>query len=76
MILIRILFLRIHTITNFKMTGGPTKSGIATTYNGTATFTAFMYFSVPISIKIMGRAMRLLIGDRALWKYTNIRDRS
>jgi hypothetical protein len=22
-----------------------------------------MYFSVPISIKIMGRAMRLLIGD-------------
>src|SRR5215469_1262355 len=54
----------IHTVTNFKMTGSPTKSSIAATYNGTATFTAFSHsFSVPISIKIMGRAMSLWIGD-------------
>ena len=48
-----------HTITDFKMTGSPTKSGIATTYNGTATVTmkGMTMSSVPISIKLMGRAM-------------------
>jgi hypothetical protein len=52
----------VHTITDFKMTGSPTKKGITTTYNGTATvsFTPGFVFPVPfvtdipISIKLMG----------------------
>jgi hypothetical protein len=52
----------VHTITDFKMTGSPTKKGITTTYNGTATvsFTPGFIFPVPfvtdipISIKLMG----------------------
>ena len=53
-----------HTITDFKMTGSPTKNGIATSYNGTATVTmkGMTMSSVPISIKLMGpRAMSLWI---------------
>ena len=52
-----------HTITDFKMTGSPTKSGIATTYNGTASVTmkGMTMSNVPISIKLMGRAMSLHI---------------
>ncbi|MGC1930123.1 MAG: hypothetical protein WA667_14205 [Candidatus Nitrosopolaris sp.] len=52
-----------HTITDFKMTGSPTKSGMATTYNGTATVTmkGMTMSSVPISIKLIGRAMSLWI---------------
>jgi len=53
-----------HKITDFKMTGSPTKSGIATTYNGTATVTLKTgpASDVPISIKLMGpRAMSLWI---------------
>ncbi len=48
-----------HSITDFKMTGSPTKSGIATMYNGKATVTmkGMTMSSVPISIKLMGRAM-------------------
>ena len=52
----------IHTITDFKMTGSPTKKGITTTYNGKATvsFTPGFIFrvpfvtNVPISIKLIG----------------------
>jgi len=51
-----------HTITDFKMTGSPTKKGITTTYNGTATVSFRPGFllpvpfvtDVPISIKLMG----------------------
>jgi hypothetical protein len=51
-----------HTITDFKMTSGPTKKGISSTYNGTATisFTPGILLpvpfvtDVPISIKLMG----------------------
>jgi hypothetical protein len=52
-----------HSITEFKMTGSPTKSGMATTYNGTATVTmkGMNMTSVPISIKLMGRVMSLRI---------------
>jgi hypothetical protein len=52
-----------HTISDFKMTGSPTKSGIATVYNGTATVVmkGMPISNVPISIKLMGRAMSLLI---------------
>ncbi|MFY9871896.1 MAG: hypothetical protein WAK17_19465 [Candidatus Nitrosopolaris sp.] len=53
-----------HTITDFKMTGSPTKTGIATTYNGTATISLKKgpVSDVPISIKLMGpRAMSLWI---------------
>jgi len=53
-----------HTITDFKMTGTPTKSGIATTYNGTASVTmkGMTMSNVPISIKLMGpRATSLWI---------------
>lgn len=52
-----------HTISDFKMTGRPTKSGMATTYTGTATVTmkGKTVSSVPISIKLMGRAMSLQI---------------
>jgi hypothetical protein len=52
-----------HSITDFKITGSPTKSGMATTYNGTATVTmkGMAMSSVPISIKLTGRAMSLWI---------------
>jgi hypothetical protein len=52
-----------HSITDFKMTGSPTKSGMATTYNGTATVSmkGMAMSNVPISIKLMGRAMSLRI---------------
>ena len=53
-----------HSITDFKMTGKPTTSGMATTYNGTATVTLKKgpVSDVPISIKLMGpRAMSLWI---------------
>ena len=52
-----------HSITDFKMSGSPTKNGIATTYNGTATVTmqSMTISSVPISIKLMGHAMSLWI---------------
>ena len=53
-----------HTITDFKMTGSPTKNGMATTYNGTATISLKKgpVRGVPISIKLMGpRAMSLWI---------------
>jgi hypothetical protein len=53
-----------HTITEFKTTGSPTTSGMATTYNGTATVTLKKgpVSDVPISIKLMGpRAMSLWI---------------
>jgi hypothetical protein len=51
-----------HTITDFKMTGSPTKKGITTTYNGTATISFRPGFllpvpfvtNVPVSIKLMG----------------------
>jgi hypothetical protein len=51
-----------HTITDFKMTDSPTKKGITTTYNGTATISFRPGFllpvpfvtDVPISIKLMG----------------------
>jgi hypothetical protein len=51
-----------HTITDFKMIGSPTKKGITTTYNGTATISFRPGFllpvpfvtDVPISIKLMG----------------------
>ena len=48
----------------FKTTGSPTTSGMATTYNGTATVTLKKgpVSDVPISIKLMGpRAMSLWI---------------
>jgi hypothetical protein len=52
-----------HHISDFKMTGSPTKSGMATTYNGTATVTmkGMAMSSIPISIKLMGHAMSLWI---------------
>jgi hypothetical protein len=52
-----------HTITDFKMTGSPTKSGIATAYNGTASVTmkGMTMSNVPVSVKLMGRAMSLQI---------------
>jgi hypothetical protein len=52
-----------HTISDFKMTGSPTKSGMATTYNGTASVTmkGMTMSNVPITIKLMGRAMSLRI---------------
>jgi hypothetical protein len=52
-----------HSITDFKMTGSPTKSGMATTYNGTASVTmkGMTMSNVPISIKLMGRVMSLHI---------------
>ena len=53
-----------HTITDFKMTGSPTKKNIATMYNGTATVSLKKgpVTSVPISIKLMGpQAMSLWI---------------
>lgn len=52
-----------HTISDFKMTGSPTKSGMATTYNGTASVTmkGMTMSNVPISIKLMGRVMSLRI---------------
>jgi hypothetical protein len=52
-----------HTISDFKMTGSPTKSGMATTYNGTASVTmkGMTMSNVPISIKLMGRVMSLHI---------------
>ena len=51
-----------HTITDFKMSSSPTKKGITTTYNGTATISFRPGFllpvpyvtNVPISIKLMG----------------------
>lgn len=53
----------IHHISDFKMTGSPTKSGMATTYNGTASVTmkGMTMSNVPISIKLMGRVMSLHI---------------
>ena len=53
-----------HYITDFKMTGEPTTSGMATTYNGTATVTLKKgpVSDMPISIKLMGhRAISLWI---------------
>jgi hypothetical protein len=53
-----------HSITDFKITGSPTTSGMTTTYNGTATVTLKKgpVSDVPISIKLMGpRAMSLWI---------------
>jgi hypothetical protein len=53
-----------HSITDFKMSGSPTKKGIATTYNGTATISLKKgpVSDVPISIKLIGpRAMSLWI---------------
>ena len=52
-----------HTLTDFKMTGSPTKSGLATTYNGTASVTmkGMTMSNVPVSVKLMGRAMSLQI---------------
>jgi hypothetical protein len=45
------------------MTGSLTKSGMATTYNGTASVTmkGMTMSNVPISIKLMGRVMSLHI---------------
>jgi hypothetical protein len=53
-----------HTITDFKITGGPTKKNTATMYNGTATVSLKKgpIRGVPISIKLMGpQAMSLWI---------------
>jgi hypothetical protein len=53
-----------HTITDFKMTGSPTKKGATATYNGTATVSLKKgpATGVPISIKLMGpQAMSLWI---------------
>jgi hypothetical protein len=51
-----------HTISDFKMTGSPTKSGMATTYNGTASVTMpGGPVNAPVSLKLMGRAMSLSI---------------
>jgi hypothetical protein len=51
-----------HSVTDFKNTGNP-RSGMATTYNGTATVTmkGMATPNVPISIKLMGCAMSLWI---------------
>ena len=45
-----------HTITDFKITGSPTKKNTATMYNGTATVSLKkgLATGVPISIKLMG----------------------
>jgi hypothetical protein len=50
-----------HTISDFKMSGSPTKSGMTTTYTGTATITmkGMTKSNVPITIKLMGPAMSL-----------------
>lgn len=50
-----------HTIKDFKLTGSPTQSGMATTYNGTATVVmkGMPMPNVPISIKLMGHALSL-----------------
>lgn len=53
-----------HTITDFKMTGSPTKQNKAITYNGTATVSLKKgpTSNVPISVKLMGpQAMSLWI---------------
>ena len=53
-----------HNITDFKMSGSPTKKNTATTYNGTATVTLKKgpVTGVPVSIKLMGpQAMSLWI---------------
>jgi MFS family permease len=52
-----------HTISDFKMSGSPTKSGMTTTYTGTATITmkGMTKSNVPITIKLMGPAMSLQI---------------
>lgn len=53
-----------HTITEFKLTDGPTNYNIASTYNGTATILMKEgpVTGVPISIKLMGpSAMSLWI---------------
>ena len=53
-----------HTITDFKITGSPSKQNKAVTYNGTATVTlkSGPASNVPISIKLMGpQAMSLWI---------------
>jgi len=65
-----------HTITDFKMTSGPTKKGIATTYNGTATLTVRPGYifqnatltNIPISIKLMGPIAMSIWGDPARTK--------
>ena len=51
-----------HSITDFKITGSP-KSGITTTYNGTASVTmkGMTMSNVPISIKLMSSAISLLV---------------
>jgi len=50
-----------HHIKDFKMTGSPTKSATAITYNGTATIVmkGMPMSNVPISIKLTGHAMSL-----------------
>jgi len=59
-----------HRITDFKMTGSPTKSGMVTTYNGTATVTLALCMrckigvpipNVPISIKLAGPVISVWI---------------
>ena len=59
-----------HRITDFKMTGSPTKSGMVTTYNGTATVTLALCMrckigvpipSVPVSIKLAGPVISVWI---------------
>lgn len=52
-----------HTISDFKMSGSPTKSGMTNTYTGTATITmkGMTKSNVPITIKLMGPAMSLRI---------------
>jgi hypothetical protein len=53
-----------HTISDFKMTGSPTKKNTASMYNGTATVSLKKgpVAGVPISIKLMGpQAMSLWI---------------
>jgi hypothetical protein len=65
-----------HTITDFKMTSGPTKEGIATTYNGTATLTirpGYIFQNatltdIPISIKLMEPIAMSLWSDPARTK--------
>jgi hypothetical protein len=52
-----------HHISDFKITGSPTKSGMAITYNGTASINmpGMTVSNVPMSIKLMGRVMSLHI---------------
>jgi hypothetical protein len=52
-----------HHITDFKVTGSPIKSGMTTTYNGTATVSmkGTSVSNVPVSVKLMGHAMSLWI---------------